>query len=169
LQQQLPISFQLTVVHIDQKQPSNNGTSLVQWLENDLKVPFQVVEEDTYSIAVEKTPFKNKSYCTACAWSITTSRHFVFDSYRTWLQQDFLGTQADDAMETFLLSMLHAGQLKAMSARYTSQQGSLAVLRPLIQCMESYIARFASSLQGLAFRSCLAIRAAIKPICNGHK
>jgi tRNA 2-thiocytidine biosynthesis protein TtcA len=60
---------------------------------------------------------------------------------------------ADDAMENLLLNMLHAGQTKAIPARYTSQRGSLAVMRPLMQCMESDIAKYAT-LQGFPILPC---------------
>jgi len=37
-QQQLPIDFQLTTVHVDQNQPGYDGVPLVKWLQ-ELKVP----------------------------------------------------------------------------------------------------------------------------------
>ena len=55
-----------------------------------------------------------------------------------------LGHHADDAMETLWLNTLHAGQLKAMPARYTSRRGSLAVMRPLLTCLEEDIGRYAT-------------------------
>merc|ERR1712070_411523 len=53
------------------------------------------------------------------------------------------GHHADDSLETLVLNMLHAGELKAMPARYTSRRGKLAVMRPLITCMEEDIEEYA--------------------------
>lgn len=58
-----------------------------------------------------------------------------------------LGHHADDSLETLVLNMLHAGELKAMPARYTSRRGQLAVMRPLITCMEDDIEEYARLAQ----------------------
>ena len=150
LQEKLPISIRLTAVHVDQKQPGYNGTSLVKWLEDDMKVPFEVVEEDTYSIVVEKTP-ESKSFCTVCS---RLRRGILYSkAIELGCNKIALGHHADDAMETMMLNMLHAGQLKAMPARYTSKRGGLAVLRPLMQCMEADIERY-SILQDFPILPC---------------
>ena len=52
LQEKLPISIRLTAVHVDQKQPGYNGTSLVKWLEDDMKVPL------VHVILVAKIPLQ---------------------------------------------------------------------------------------------------------------
>jgi tRNA 2-thiocytidine biosynthesis protein TtcA len=140
LQEKLPVDFKLTAVHVDQHQPGYDGRPLVQWLEEHMQVPYQVVSEDTYSIVIEKTP-GNKSFCTVCS---RLRRGILYSkAMELGCNKIALGHHADDAMETLLLNMLHAGQMKAMPARYTSKRGSLAVLRPLIQSMETDIERFA--------------------------
>ena len=150
LQQRLPVDFRLTAVHVDQKQPGYNGTSLVNWLENDLKVPFEVVEEDTYSVVVEKTP-ENKSFCTVCS---RLRRGILYSkAVELGCNKIVLGHHADDAMETLFLNMIHAGQMKAMPARYKSQRGDLAVMRPLMNSMEADIARY-SALQDFPILPC---------------
>mmetsp|Transcript_23399 Transcript_23399/g.32691 ORF Transcript_23399/g.32691 Transcript_23399/m.32691 type:complete len:268 (+) Transcript_23399:3-806(+) len=144
LQQRLPVSFQLTAVHVDQKQPGYNGTSLVQWLEHDMKVPFHVVEEDTYSIVVDKTQ-DGKSYCPVCS---RMRRGILYTTaMKLGCNKIALGHHGDDAMETLLLNMIHGGQMKGMPARYTAQRGNLGVLRPLIASFEEDIAKFAQYKQ----------------------
>ena len=142
LQQKLPINFDITAVHVDQKQPGYNGTSLVEWLRDDMKVDYEIVEEDTYSIVVEKTA-PNKSYCTVCS----RLRRGILYSKAIDLKCNkiALGHHADDCLETAMLNMIHAGQLKGMPARYTShaREVPLAVIRPLMMSMESDIAEFA--------------------------
>ena len=143
MQERLPINFDLTVVHVDQKQPGYNGTSLVAWLE-ELQVPYRIVEEDTYSIVVEKTP-EDKSYCTVCS---RLRRGILYSTTMDLgCNKVVLGHHGTDSAETLLLNMLHAGQLKAMPARYTSKRGSLAVMRPLITCLEEDIAAYATAKQ----------------------
>lgn len=139
LQQRLPVDFRLTVVHVDQKQPGYDGKPLVDWLENDLQVDYEVVEEDTYSIVVEKTE-ENKSFCTVCS---RLRRGILYSkAVELGCNKIALGHHADDAMETLFLNMIHAGQMKAMPARYTSKRGSLAVMRPLMNSFESDIERY---------------------------
>lgn len=149
LQEQLPIEFTLTAVHVNQHQPGYDGTPLVEWLK-ELQVPYQIVSEDTYSIVMEKTP-ENKSYCTVCS---RLRRGILYSkAMELGCNKIALGHHADDAMETLFLNMLHAGQMKGMPARYTSQRGSLGVLRPLMQSMEADIATYAR-LQGFPILPC---------------
>lgn len=139
LQEKLPVNFEMTAVHVDQHQPGYDGKPLVHWL-RDLQVPFEIVSEDTYSIVIDKTS-ENKSYCTVCS---RLRRGILYSkALELGCNKIALGHHADDAMETLLLNCLHAGQMKAMPARYTSKRGSLAVLRPLIKSMEADIERYA--------------------------
>mmetsp|Transcript_31988 Transcript_31988/g.77823 ORF Transcript_31988/g.77823 Transcript_31988/m.77823 type:complete len:351 (+) Transcript_31988:185-1237(+) len=144
LQSKLPINFDITAVHVDQKQPGYDGTTLVDWLQEDLKVPYQVIEEDTYSIVVDKTE-PGKSFCTLCS----RLRRGILSSTAIQLgcNKIALGHHADDAAETMFLNMIHSGQMKGMPARYTSKRGSLGVLRPLMYCFEEDIARYAALKQ----------------------
>jgi tRNA(Ile)-lysidine synthase TilS/MesJ len=82
LQQQ--VGFQLATVHVDQQQSGYNGTRLVRWLEDDVRVSYRVVQEDTYSIVVEKTLARNPiawfavacelGFCTRALWSSVATR-----------------------------------------------------------------------------------------------
>jgi len=132
-------TFDLVAVHVDQKQPGYDGQPLVDWLD-ELQVPYKILEEDTYSIVVEKTS-PDKSFCTMCS----RLRRGIL--YTTALELGcnklVLGHHADDSIETLLLNMIHNGQMKAMPPRYTSQRGKLAVMRPLLKCLEDDIALYA--------------------------
>lgn len=104
LQQKLPVNFEITAVHVDQKQPGYNGASLVQWLQSDLQVNHKIVEEDTYSIVMDKTK-PGKSYCAVCS----RLRRGIL--YTTALDlgcnKIALGHHADDCLETLLMNMIH--------------------------------------------------------------
>ena len=144
LQQQQLAKFRITAVHVDQHQPGYNGTSLVNWLKEDLNVPYHVVSEDTYSIVVNKTA-PNKSYCTVCS---RLRRGIIYTTAKKLgCNKIALGHHADDAMETLLLNMIYAGQIKGMPARYTSSRHSLGVLRPLMACFEDDLQTFATMKQ----------------------
>ena len=117
------------------------GTKLVEWLREDLKTPFEIVEEDTYSVVVEKTD-EGKSFCTLCG---RLRRGVLYTkAIEMNCNKIVLGHHADDCIETLLLNVLHAGQMKGMPARYQSKRGDIAVMRPMIHCMESDIAEYAA-------------------------
>lgn len=137
------VNFDITAVHVDQKQPGYNGTPLINWFQN-LGTNYKTIEEDTYSIVVDKTK-PNQSYCTMCS---RLRRGILYSTaLELGCNKIALGHHADDALETLLLNMLHAGQLKAMPARYTSRRGQLAVMRPLITCLEDDIREYAELSQ----------------------
>jgi len=138
--------FQITAVHVDQKQPGYNGKPLLEWLQQDLQVPYHIIEEDTYSVVVDKTD-AGKSYCTMCS---RLRRGILYTTAQTKLTNCTklaLGHHADDAMETMFLNMIHTGCMRSMPARYTAQRASLGVLRPLILCLEADIAEYAQLRQ----------------------
>jgi tRNA 2-thiocytidine biosynthesis protein TtcA len=56
-----------------------------------------------------------------------------------------LGHHRDDGLETLLLNLFYAGRLQAMPARYTTNEGNLEVIRPLIECGEREIATHAAA------------------------
>ena len=108
---------------------------------NTTRFDYRVIGEDTYSVVVDKTQ-PGKSYCTLCS---RLRRGILYSTaVELGCNKIALGHHADDCLETLLLNMIHGGQMSAMPARYTSQRGSLAVLRPLLECWESEIARYAA-------------------------
>ncbi|KAL3917528.1 MAG: hypothetical protein SGARI_007688, partial [Bacillariaceae sp.] len=126
---------------VDPKQPGYDGRPLIRWMQQEFpEIPYHHVEEDTYSIVVEKTP-QDKSFCTVCS---RLRRGILYTkAIELGCNKIALGHHADDAAETLFLNMIHGGKMKGMPARYTSARGSLAVLRPLIFCQESDIAQYA--------------------------
>lgn len=139
MQRSLPISFALTAVHVDQKQPGYDGAPLLEWLEQ-MEVKYEIIEEDTYSIVVDKTK-EGKSFCTMCS---RLRRGILYTTAnKLGCNKIALGHHGDDAIETLLLNMVHSGQMKAMPARYTSERYKLAVMRPLITCLEDTIREYA--------------------------
>ena len=54
-----------------------------------------------------------------------------------------LGHHLNDALETLLLNLFYAGRLQAMPAAYTTDDGRFVVIRPLLECAESDLAKHA--------------------------
>lgn len=128
-----PFSFDLVAVHVDQAQPGYNGAPLVGWLK-DSGIPFEVLREDTYSIVIDKTK-EGQAYCFLCA---RLRRGILYSAAeRLGCNKLALGHHRDDALETLLMNLCYAGKLQAMPARYTTDDGKLQVLRPLIDVAEA--------------------------------
>ncbi len=69
-----------------------------------------------------------------------------------------LGHHRDDGLETFLMNLFYSGKLQAMPASYTTDDGKLQVIRPLIVLRRGH--HRASSASCRRFRSCPATCAA---------
>ena len=143
LQQHAPIDFELVAVNLDQKQPGFPEDVLPAYLEN-LGVPYQILEEDTYSIVQRLTP-EGKTTCPVCS----RLRRGILYSHA----QDIgatkiaLGHHTDDVVETLFLNMFYGGRMKAMPAKLKSDDGKNMVIRPLYYCRESLIADWSEYAQ----------------------
>ena len=65
LQRHAPIDFNIKAVNLDQKQPGFPEQVLPQYFEEE-GVDYHILEQDTYSIVMEKTP-EGKTYCGLCS------------------------------------------------------------------------------------------------------
>jgi tRNA 2-thiocytidine biosynthesis protein TtcA len=136
--QRAPFDFDVVAVHLDQVQPGYDGRSLVEWLEAR-GVPFEILREDTYSIVKEKTK-EGQAYCFMCA---RLRRGILYSAaQRLGCNKMALGHHRDDALETLLMNLCYAGKMQAMPARYTTDDGALEVIRPLIDVAESDLRAF---------------------------
>jgi tRNA 2-thiocytidine biosynthesis protein TtcA len=135
-----PIEFRITAVHLDQVQPGYDGSALRRWLE-DFGAAFEIVQEDTYSTVVDRTP-PGKAYCAVCS---RLRRGVLYTAAeRLGCNKIALGHHRDDALETLLMNLFYAGQLQAMPAIYTTDDGRFEVIRPLIECAEADIIEHAA-------------------------
>ncbi|MCU0655294.1 MAG: tRNA 2-thiocytidine(32) synthetase TtcA [Polyangiaceae bacterium] len=136
----LPFPVELVAVHLDQRQPGYNGAPLIEWLEQS-GVSFEILSEDTYSIVTEKLA-EGSTYCSLCS---RLRRGILYSAAaRLGCNKLALGHHREDGLETFLLNLFYGGKLQAMPARFTSDDGRVEVLRPLIECAEADIAAFAA-------------------------
>ncbi len=139
LQQRVPFEIELCAVHLDQRQPGYDGRPLVEWLEKS-GVPFEILSEDTYSVVIDHLD-DAQTYCSLCS---RLRRGILYTAAeRLGCNKIALGHHRDDSIETFLMNLLYSGKLQAMPAKYTTDDGRFEVIRPLIDCAEKDIARYA--------------------------
>jgi tRNA 2-thiocytidine biosynthesis protein TtcA len=116
-----PVSFEYIAVNVDQKQPGFDEQHMPNLFES-WEVPYEIVEQDTYSVVLDKTP-AGKSYCSVCS---RLRRGILYETAKKLgCNKVALGHHMDDVMETFLLNMFFSGKLAAMPARYqTDKEGN---------------------------------------------
>lgn len=139
LQKHAPIDFRIKAVNLDQKQPGFPEHVLPEYLRS-IGVDYHVIEQDTYSIVVDKTE-PGKTYCGLCS----RLRRGNLYSYAEQIgaTKIALGHHRNDIMETLFLNMFFGGKLKAMPPKLLSDDGRHIVIRPMAYCKESDIARYA--------------------------
>ena len=139
LQRAAPIEFELIAVNLDQKQPGFPEHVLPEYL-RALGVPFEIVEQDTYSVVKRVVP-EGKTQCGLC------SRLRRGALYRWAREHDIdkiaLGHHRDDIVETLFLNLFHGGRLKAMPPKLLSEDRSNVVIRPLCYVPERELIRYA--------------------------
>lgn len=138
-QQRAPIDFSIIVVNLDQKQPGFPEHVLPDYLEK-LGVEYLIVEEDTYSIVIDKTP-EGKTTCGLCS---RLRRGILYrTAQEVGANKIALGHHMDDMVETLFLNMFHGARLKSMPAKLISDDKKNIVIRPLAYCREADIAKYA--------------------------
>jgi tRNA 2-thiocytidine biosynthesis protein TtcA len=140
IQKSLNYNFEIIAVNLDQKQPGYPEEVLPNYLTN-LKVPFKIVEKDTYSVVIDKTP-AGKTMCSLC--SRLRRGNLYTTAEELGATKIALGHHREDIIETLFLNMFFSGKLEAMPPKYKTDDGKHIVIRPLAYCKEKDIESYAS-------------------------
>jgi tRNA 2-thiocytidine biosynthesis protein TtcA len=139
LQRKAPFSFSLFALNVDQGHPGFPSELLPEFLTRE-NYEHVIVKEDTYSVVTEKVP-EGKTFCSLCS---RLRRGILYtQAQKLGATKIALGHHRDDVIETLMLNLLYAGQLKAMPARLRSDDGRNVVIRPLVYCSEVELAELA--------------------------
>ena len=141
--QHAPINFEVVAVNLDQKQPGFPEQVLPEYLRG-LDVPFNIIEQDTYSVVKALTP-EGKTTCPVCS---RLRRGILYShAQKIGATKIALGHHLDDVVETLMLNMFYGAKLKAMPAKLRSDDGRNILIRPLYYCRENLISRWSEFQQ----------------------
>lgn len=127
--------FEIVAVNMNQKQPGFPEKVLPNYLKEN-KIPYLIVEQDTYSVVKKKTP-EGKSTCSLCS---RMRRGKLYATAREiGANKLALGHHRDDIIETFFLNLFFTGKLEAMPPKYKTDNEEHIVIRPLAFCKEEEI------------------------------
>lgn len=136
-------SFELFSYTLDQSQPGWDDSHMRNWL-SDHKIPYEIETRDTYSVVKRVIP-EGETYCSLC------SRLRRGNIYRYAEENGYnkvaLCHHRDDLIQTLLMSILYAGQIKSMPPKLLSDNKKHIVIRPMVYCQETDIKAYASEQQ----------------------
>lgn len=139
IQKSVSYKFHVVAVNLDQKQPGFPEEILPGYLEN-LGVEYRIVERDTYSVVVDKTP-EGKTMCSLCS---RLRRGILYKTAKEiGATKIALGHHKEDIIETFFLNLFFSGKMEAMPPKFKTDNGEHVVIRPLAYCRETLIEEYA--------------------------
>jgi tRNA 2-thiocytidine biosynthesis protein TtcA len=141
LQRSAPVSFAITAVNLDQKQPGFPLEVLPKYLA-DLGVRFRIIEQNTYAVVKRVIP-EGKTMCGLCS-RLRRGALYRFAAENA-VTKIALGHHRDDIVETLFLNMFFGGRMKAMPPKLLSEDRRHIVIRPLAYVPERLIARYAAA------------------------
>lgn len=141
LQRSAPVSFEITAVNLDQKQPGFPVDVLPHYLES-LGVHYRIIEQNTYAVVKRVIP-EGKTMCGLCS-RLRRGALYRYAAENA-ITKIALGHHRDDIVETLFLNMFFGGKLKAMPPKLLSEDRRHIVIRPLCYVPERLIARYATA------------------------
>lgn len=157
LQKTAPVNFEIIAVNLDQKQPGYPEHVLPEYL-TAIKVPFHIIEHDTYSIVKRIIP-EGQTTCSLCS-RLRRGTLYAYAREHN-ITKIALGHHREDIIETFFLNLFYAGKLKAMPPKLLSDDKQNIVIRPLAYCRKKTSTALPPSKN---FPSFLAIYAVLRQI-----
>ena len=139
LQKKAPVSFSITAVNLDQKQPDFPGHVLPGYLES-IGVDYRILEQDTYSVVTRVVP-EGKTMCSLCS-RLRRGALYTFAAEHGFTKIA-LGHHRDDLVATFFLNLFFHAKVSGMPPKLLSDDGRHVVIRPLAYVAEADITRYA--------------------------
>jgi tRNA 2-thiocytidine biosynthesis protein TtcA len=139
LQKKAPVSFSITAVNLDQKQPDFPGHVLPAYLQS-IGVDYRILEQDTYSVVTRVVP-EGKTMCSLCS-RLRRGALYTFAEEQGFTKIA-LGHHRDDLVATFFLNLFFHAKVSGMPPKLLSDDGRHVVIRPLAYAAETDIARYA--------------------------
>lgn len=139
LQRKAPVSFSITAVNLDQKQPGFPAHVLPDYL-RALGVEYRILEQDTYSVVARVVP-EGGTMCGLCS-RLRRGALYAFAEAEGFTRIA-LGHHRDDLVATFFLNLFFHAKLAAMPPKLLSDDGRHVVIRPLAYVAEADIAEYA--------------------------
>jgi tRNA 2-thiocytidine biosynthesis protein TtcA len=144
IRQRAPFEFSIQPVILDQKQPGFAVEKFQEWVHRATNYELKVLEEDTYSVVVDKTP-EGKTFCGLCS---RLRRGILYTwAHRHGFDRIALGHHRDDLNHTLLLNMFYTGNIASMPPKLLSDDARNIVIRPFVYVAESMIQQAAELLE----------------------
>ena len=141
LQKKAPVSFSITAVNLDQKQPDFPEHVLPAYLQS-LGVDFHIIEQDTYSVVSRVIP-EGKTMCSLCSRLRRGALYTYAEA--NGFTKIALGHHRDDMVATFFLNLFFHAKLSGMPPKLRSDDGKHVVIRPLAYVAEADIVAYADA------------------------
>ena len=141
LQKKAPVSFSITAVNLDQKQPDFPQHVLPEYLRS-IGVDHTILEQDTYSVVTRVVP-AGKTMCSLC--SRLRRGALYAHAQAGGFTKIALGHHRDDLVATFFLNLFFHARLGGMAPKLLSDDGRHVVIRPLAYVREDDIAAYAGA------------------------
>lgn len=141
LQSRAPVSFSITAVNLDQKQPGFPEHVLPDYLRAQ-GVDFHIIEQDTYSVVTRVVP-EGKTMCSLCSRLRRGALYTYAETHG--YTKIALGHHRDDLVATFFLNLFFHARLSGMPPKLLSDDGRHVVIRPLAYVREDDIAAYADA------------------------
>jgi tRNA 2-thiocytidine biosynthesis protein TtcA len=162
MQARAPVSFELIVVNLDQKQPGFPEHIQPAYL-TKLGVKFHIENQDTYAIVKRVIP-EGKTMCSLRSRLRRGILYRVADELGA--TKIALGHHRDDILQTLLLNMFFGAKLKAMPPKLVSDDGRHVVIRPMAYVAEK---TWCAGPKSAPFPSFPARCAAARKTCNASR
>jgi len=141
LQKKAPVSFSITAVNLDQKQPGFPEHVLPEYLQS-IGVGYRILEQDTYSVVTRVVP-EGKTMCSLCS-RLRRGALYTFAEEQGFTKIA-LGHHRDDLVATFFLNLFFHSKISGMPPKLLSDDGKHVVIRPLAYVREDDIAAYAEA------------------------